>query len=248
MHDLFKDEIKQLNTLLNSKNIFQNTMYKLRNDRNVSYFLKNLVENAVNYDSLERMDKYDFNKQLEEMHEILNMIFYTALRTYPTQGKTAEEIMEPCMIFSDHIGLAFIKQFSYFPIIQLLEQKRIKEKLIENEYSDECLKNYKDRQDKSLFGNGAYSRMPLNKTSFTDYDLKNKYIKAEKEKYISEKEDINTQINLLTSVFQKSTNLSDTQKLVGAQYWDAKATNKKESELKFQQTLEQILTSMATKK
>jgi hypothetical protein len=143
MNNLFKNELEELSIIINSKTIIQNILYKLSHDRNVIYFLDNVVENAKKYDGLERMEKYYFNKELTEMYELLNNLIYVLLQESPTKNKTSVEILEPCSVLPDNGGLSLIRKLGYFPLIQLLEEKRTTEKYIDSYNSESNVEFFK---------------------------------------------------------------------------------------------------------
>ena len=54
---IYDTEKTQMKTIINSKNVIQNFIYKLRHDQNVKKFLENVIYNIENYSSLEHMEQ-----------------------------------------------------------------------------------------------------------------------------------------------------------------------------------------------
>jgi hypothetical protein len=213
MNNLFKEEIKSLNIILNKKNVIQNIIYKLRTDKNVGHFIDNLISNSKKYNEMGRMDKYYFNNNLKEFYDILSMLIEILINDSNTKNKSADEIVEPCIIFPDRIGESLMEMIGIFPIIKILEIKRKNTEYFKKLVTDEDLE--------------FFSHHPINpkffpeEKKFVDQQKINKFIEDKKEKFlINERDVLDPSLLILLEFFNESSNESKVKQKIGKEYWN----------------------------
>lgn len=246
MNNLFQKETEQLNIINNTKNIIMSILYKLKNDKNVSYFLENLIYHCSNYENLEHMEKYYFEKELEEMNKILSLYIYSLKRNYPTKDCTAEEIIEPCIILNDYYGLSLMRIIGYYPLIKIMQEKVKYLSTIKNHLKQEDLEFYQSEQQKKLFsGSKFYPTFPENK-SFTNYELQNKHIEKIKEEYETKKDDIQFAINtIIENMDVEPEHIKEQLIKLGCLYWDKQQEVDKAKQEQFSAIFKTLITTIS---
>lgn len=224
---IFNNETQQMKNIINAKNIVQNFSYKIRNDMNSKDFFENVIQKIKNYESLERMEKYYFEKDLIAMREVLHLL-YSGLQSIDyIKTKTAQEMIKACNVFPDYIGRRMIMQISYIPLIDLFyEDLKYKEfinkktNLEERNCGGTILEDQQERlfNKKSIFNN----KFPKDE-DFIDYKMRNNFIEILENKYNDKrKEEIANALNILLLHYENSKNIDETIVLIGATYWDNK--------------------------
>jgi len=219
---VFTEEKNNMKVLINAKNSLQNFRYRLENDLNVKSFLESLIENIENYDSLERMKKYDFDRDFEEMNETLHL-FCHGLRVQ-FEDVDSLKMAKCCNIFPDHHGKEAIILLSYLPIIELFKEKISYEKALKEIIEDDIqMQSWKEHQESLLNKQSLFFKKFPKDEVFVSYELKNKFLLDMKNTYENGRRDeINSALSILISLYKDSSDLRQTRIQIGSTYWDGK--------------------------
>ena len=198
-------ERDHLNILLNKKIVIQNISYKLAHDKNVISFFDSLIGNIKNYNNMDRMERYYFEKDFTEIRKILNLFFDVLFREY--RKIPVEKIIKCCNIFSDNIGKRIVMQISYIPLLDGFVHRIHYEKNKKDYIDDETMKTI------SSIGSTD---------DFTDYDKRNKYLLEQIKEYEKNKDDIDNAINILIKEYEQTKDINKFKIELGKQVWNDK--------------------------
>lgn len=224
---IYNNETQQMKNIINAKSIVQNFSYKIRNDLNSKHFFENIVKNIRNYASLERMEKYYFEKDLIAMREVLHLL-YSGLQSIDyIKRKTAQEMIKACNVFPDYIGKRMIMQISYIPLIDLFYEDFKYREFIDKKINLEvrnCGGTILEDQQERLFNKKSIFNNKFPKDEdFIDYKMRNNYVDILKQEYDDKrKEEISFALNILLLQYENSKNIEETSVLIGATYWENK--------------------------
>lgn len=248
---IFEEEKKDMKTILNSKGLFQNFSYKIAKDLNSKHFFDNLISNIKNYKNLEHMQKYNFEKDLKEMREVLHLLYSGLQSDTYIKSKTSAEMIKSCNVFPDNIGKRMIIQISYIPIINLFYEDLMHQEFFSKKIDllqVSCGKTMQEDQRERLFGKGLFHKKFPKDEEFIDFSMRNEFITELEKEYIdTRKEEINTALNILLSQYEDSEDLDKTTLLIGATYWDNKKTVSSKQTLAFKSALEAMSQSFKEK-
>lgn len=251
-HETFySEELVAVKNIYNRKTVLQNFVYKLNLDRNISDFLEQLSEKAKNYDSLEHMDKYYFERKLKAYSNVLNNLLILMECVETISSHSAEEISKDCRVLPDSTGKELMYFLGYLPLIEAIKRKSdfvtfFKKK--KEEVSDEMKKFYNTK----LFDKKSwhYDHFPSNK-SIVDNETLKKKIEFEKEHYESSmKGELENAISMLSELIN-STKKEDLRRVMielGKNYWDARKKTKDEKVQRLSEALTALANGLDVKK
>lgn len=122
-----------------------NFNYLVYTDLNFKEYVKTLLVNLkYMIGDLEKEPEmyYGFKMETKNVNYVLNSLFQAARAVNCTKNKSAEEILEPCMVFHDSGGQHFIKSIGVFVITSaILKQLSLADKMnVLNQSEEEYLK------------------------------------------------------------------------------------------------------------
>lgn len=196
-------EKDHLNILLNKKNVIQNISYKLAYDKNVISFFDSLIGNIKNYNNMDRMERYYFEKDFTEIRKALKLFFDVLFREY--HEIPIEKIIKCCNVFSDNIGKRIVMQISYIPLLDGF-MHRIRYEKNKKDYVD-------DKAMKTILS-----------FDFTDYNKKNEYLLKQIKEYEKNEDDIDMSIKILIREYEQTKDINKFKIELGKQVWNDKAT------------------------
>lgn len=244
---IFDEEKEKMRSIINAKQIIENISYKLAHDLNSIAFFNEVVDNIENYSSLERMKKYYFDRNLEEMRDVLHLLYHTLLTNSPIKEKTAEEIVKCCNIFPDNIGKRIIILLSYIPLIDLFYEDLQYHKYfknytnLENKMMGETMLEH---QHDRLFKESIFSKTFPKDEEFIDYELRNKFVNNLKKKYENVREnEISEALALILAHYKDNNNSEKIKVLIGSTYWDKKKKIRSEQAKEFSKVIDSMLSA-----
>jgi len=223
---IFNEEKEQMKMIINSNAIIQNISYKLAHDLNTISFFEKLIDNIKEYDSMERMDKYHFDKDFVEIRSVLHLLYRSLRANSMTQDKDAEKIVKCCNIFPDNIGKRIIMFISYIPILDLFHEKHQYLTYFGKKIDLEASmmgETYLEHQEDRLFGKSVFNPKFPSEDDFIDYKLRNRFVdKLEEEYNGGRKEEIESALSLLLETYNTNASREEVSILIGSTYWDEK--------------------------
>jgi hypothetical protein len=222
---VYENDIKNASVLLNAKNVMMNFLYKVKNDKNINYFLANIYDLSNKYEELEHMEKYYFRDNVKDTLKVLHHLFIGFREINYIKEKSAKDMIKPCIVLSDHNGESLIRYISYIPILKLLNEKKEYEELIKEKMDFDSEKkhffDYESEQKRKIFGSGFGTVKFPKDSDLTNYRLKNEHIEfREKEYKESRKEEISESISKIIEQYSILENKKDFYVTVGSIYWD----------------------------
>ena len=245
IQNVFDKEIEQMRAIANARTIIGNFKYRLVNDKNVQLFLESLVSNITNYDSLERMEKYYFINDFDELLKVLEYL-YSGSRAHEYFNKMdSAEFAKPCHALPDYGGQSILKLIAYLPIMKLFQEKRhfldMQKKDFESDVHEnipmhQSLENM--QEDKLFKKESMFYRKYPDDDSFVNHPLKKRYAKSIAADYEECKEELDASILSLANLYSKDSLL-----MIGSTYWDNSNKARAKSAKAFEGMLEAFSSS-----
>lgn len=221
--DSYKTEIEIVRAMSSEKIFIINFSHKLERDMNVSEFLKKLDVNALNYDNLERMEAYGFDKSLKATFKVMSAFEQLLLNSKHLEGKSGEEIAAPCRTFPDYIGQRILYLLGHMPLLEAIHLKLQYKELKGMKSSKESDELCKELLEEKLFNRESfrYKRFPDTKV-FKDCNLINQKVDFEVNEYESGlKVEISEKIAHLLSAIGCADDRHIAYQQIGIAYWDS---------------------------
>lgn len=117
----YEQRLDDLITIQNKRSILSNFKYAIKKDENIFKLNKLILslKNADDIDSMERMDKYYFEKNLIGYQEILEKLFLLSKNQI---NDNAFDLLKSCKVLPDYEGRTLLTILSYLPIVRLINQ------------------------------------------------------------------------------------------------------------------------------
>lgn len=248
--DSYATELEIVRAMNNERTFIINFSHKLQNDKNITEFLKNLSVNAVDYENLEFMKAFDFDRELEATFRVMSAFEQLLLNSNLLEGKSGNEIAVPCRTFPDYVGQRILYLIGHIPLLEATHLKLQYKNLKKMKLSAESEELYKSRTHEKLFNRESfiYRTFPDSKT-YKDRNLINQKVDFELDEYESAlKNEISEKIKYLASSINDFDDKRNAYQQIGITYWDHRKEQQTDQKNALQSTITEVIKALAEDK
>ena len=225
----YREDAGKLQAIINQKQTIQNVLHNIKHDKNIEFYMEELLYFASNPDEIEGREvrAYHFRQNTKEVFKLLVLLQDAMLSSEHIKNKSGAEIAKPCSVFSDYNGKYIMRFFGYFGLIAIIKNVVEYEELIQRKTNIEFTEFHNHHLSKKdiLRGDNSY---------FVDYEKKNKYIEEMEAEYKEHKQELLTDINDVLNIIK----CGDTAlEQLGISIWDTRII---ENGKKFQELKEKV--------
>ncbi|CAH7407584.1 hypothetical protein VCHA53O466_50215 [Vibrio chagasii] len=243
---IFKEDMLAASAIVNERNVTINFKSRLSSDQNIQSYLSTVLEKSVKYDELNHRDKYKFKQNTESAIKVLRSFKRLLLNVDFMKSKTAEEILKPCDVFPDYGGETVITLLSSLPVIELIHEKIVHEKLL---YETSDVEGMIEYQNERVLGSRV--RIPVRADDdklFVNHSLKKSFADIKSEQFNTERKSVITEGLKEFERIHLEHGRDKAQILIGSIYWDDISKKKREFEGSFTDILSSLVGSITSKK